>query len=134
MLYSINRGNVEGYDGDQSTVLHLVSSTEKVIQSGLGYVFTDGNAGTAISEFYDDVRDMSAVDWSVMPLQYWNATSLDPDRARRRSAEFLVYGSLPVTAIAYIGVSNRGTLATVRNLLDASGIHIEFGIKKNWYY
>jgi hypothetical protein len=46
---------------------------------------------TGLTDFYDDLNDLKEVDWNVMTLRIWKDTNDDPDRKRRRQAEFLVY-------------------------------------------
>ena len=41
MLFTINKGNVEGYTGGQEPIVHLVSSTEAVDAEELEWVFTE---------------------------------------------------------------------------------------------
>lgn len=62
MLFSIHRGQVPGYDGGQSSVVHLVTSTEAVASEPLPFVFTNGHADMDFSRFYNDLRDLDQVD------------------------------------------------------------------------
>jgi hypothetical protein len=105
MLYSIMRGNVEGVSSNQRRLVYLVSSTEAVYEAELPCVFSDGNAGTfGLTRFNSDPEALSThVDWSVMTLTMWNNTAADPDRMRRRMAEFLVREEVPLNLIAEIG-------------------------------
>lgn len=86
MLYTINRGNVKSYTQGQSTVIHLVSYVENIEVAGLSFVFTDGHAVMAFTDFFDDLNYLSAIDWDVMESRYWNDTNEDNDRKRRRQA------------------------------------------------
>ena len=58
MLYAIHRGAVEGYDDGQRSILHLTSTAELVVQSGLPFAFTEGHAEIAFSEFFDDLESL----------------------------------------------------------------------------
>jgi hypothetical protein len=49
MLFRIQRGGVEGVSSDPSRLAYVVSSTEAVLEAGLAYVFTDGNAAAAFT-------------------------------------------------------------------------------------
>ncbi len=69
------------YSEGQATVVHLVSSAQRVHAAGLEFVFTDGHAIMAISDFFQDLRDLDRVDWKVMQARYWADTQADADRS-----------------------------------------------------
>lgn len=92
MLYAIHNGAVVGYTGGQEPVVHLVSSVEDVRDSGLEWVFTEGHAEMAFSDFFGDLEDLDKVDWKVMGSSYWFDTNEDPATASegvKRSSLFI---------------------------------------------
>jgi hypothetical protein len=134
MLYAIHKGQVPSYDSGQSSVVHLVTSTEAVIAEPLPFVFTNGHADMAFSRFYDDLRDLDQVDWAIMGERYWNDTPEDGDRKRRRQAEFLVYRSLPWHLVAEIGVISRAVAEEVGTALEAAEHRPPVVVRPGWYY
>ena len=134
MLYSIHTGFVAGYEEGQRGVLHLVSSTETIRDAGLGFVFTDGHAVMALTAFYDDFADLGKIDWAVMKSKYWKDTQADPDRKRRRQAEFLVRQFLPFQYFSEIGVCTTATaVAAAAQLTDRAGAP-RVNVRTAWYY
>lgn len=109
MMYVISRGGVEGYDSNTKPVIYLVSSIERVQELDLSFAFSDGHPIMALSQFYNDIADLKKVDWEVMEARMWRATEEDPDpdKSRRRQAEFLVHRELPWDAVEYLAVKNR---------------------------
>ncbi len=134
MLYTINRGNVDGYPNGQNGVIHLVSSAEAIQDAGLIFAFTDGHGIMYLSEFYDDLADLDRVDWAVMALRYWHDTNDDNDRKRRREAEFLVHRFLPWSLIREIGVINDQMEADVRFAMTQAAHQPIVTIQCGWYY
>ncbi|MEA1933431.1 MAG: DUF4433 domain-containing protein [Thermodesulfobacteriota bacterium] len=134
MLYSINQGNVEGYDEGQGPVLHLVTSIKNVLDAGLGFVFTDGHGIMDFTDFYDDLKDLDHVDWDVMKATYWADTEDDTDRRRRRQAEFLIHEKLPFQYIEEIGVIDRTVQEEVESLMRASVFRPGVAVRRGWYY
>lgn len=134
MLYSINKGYVSGYVEDQTPIVHIVSSVEMILQTKHSFVFTDGHATLALSDFYTDIVDLSKIDWSVMKSQYWNDTPEHPDRKRRRQAEFLVYNKVSVAAFIGFGVINKHIATQLSTTLEQAKIEQPVRIKRDWYY
>ncbi|HYP02287.1 MAG TPA: DUF4433 domain-containing protein [Pyrinomonadaceae bacterium] len=134
MLYSIYRGNVEGYTEGQRPVLHLVSTAEQVVRSDLPFAFTNGHAEMATSHFYEDLTDLNNVDWTIMQATYWKDTPDDGTRKWRRQAEFLVHNRFPVSLIGEIGVISSQRAEEVKQILAAAGSEIQVAVRPNWYY
>ena len=59
-----------------------------------GIIFTDGNAASEKTIFYEDAADLDALDWDCLEAEYW--TDFD-DGARKRCAEALVPVRIPST-------------------------------------
>lgn len=132
MLYAINGGWVEGYNAGQRPVIYLCSSAESVSDAGLQWVFTEGHADMRFTDFFDDLNDLDKVDWNLMGSRYWNDTDEDPDRKRRRQAEFLVHEFFPWELVSYIGVYDRSIAAKVSETIK--GGSPEIGVEQGWYY
>lgn len=135
MLLSIKCGNVEGVDANQRRLVYLVSSTERVYDAGLACVFSDGNAATfGLTSFEaDPARFDDHVDWSVMKLRQWQNTDSDPDRMRRRMAEFLVHDALPIELIEAVGVHDAGVKAAFDEAVGESW-RLPVDVRREWYF
>ena len=136
MLYAIHTGFVEGYDGGQGAVIYLVSSVEQIARGNRAWCFTNGHAVEALTKFYDDLRHLDKVDWQVIEHWSWKNTEADPDRKRRKQAEFLVHKSVSWPWFHTIGVMKRKLAQRVGHILDKAGIahHPKIRIRPKWYY
>ena len=134
MLFTIGKGNVPGYDRGEDPIVHLVTSTEAVVTAGLQYAFTDGHSTMRFTEFFDNVADLSKVDWDIMETKYWRDTSDDNDRKRRRQAEFLVHEFCPWNIIEQIGVKTDAVRRQVTQIAQAVGHSPAVQLRRNWYY
>lgn len=134
MLYAIKMGNVEDCTAKQNDIIYLVSSAQRIQIEGIGFVFTDGHGIMTLSDFYNDLDDLSEIDWDIMKEKYWRDTFEDPDRKRRRQAEFLVFRQFAWNLVERIGVFNRTieqeVIHTISNASHKPPINIETG----WYY
>jgi hypothetical protein len=134
MLYAIHRGYVEGYEQGQAPLIYLVTKAQTVNNSGSEWVFTDGHATMAFSEFFDDLKDLDEIDWEVMESRYWSDTPTLPDRKRRRQAEFLTKDCCPWELFSEIGVINSRMESRVKRMLENSMHQPTVQIHRNWYY
>lgn len=134
MLYAIHRGGVDGYNGGQEPVLHLVAQAEQIANAGLTFTFTDGHAVMLLSEFYDDLADIHHVNLPLMQARYWFDTDAQPDRKRRRQAEFLVHEFLPWTFIEEIGVKTTKIKTAVEACLQHTDHAPPVIVRAGWYY
>lgn len=136
MLYTINKGNVEGYSEDQTRIIYLVSEVETIADSNLHFAFTDGHAIMAFTDFFDDLEYLNeAIDWEVMNARYWYDTDEHPDRKRKRQAEFLVYKFFPWQLVTEIGVKNYQIKTEVDKILEKNTTHQPpVKTRTAWYY
>ena len=134
MLYTISRGNVANCMGGQEAVLHLVSSAQAVESAGLQFVFTNGHGIMALTDFFEDLIQLDEVDWPLMSARLWNDTVTDPDRKRRRQAEFLVREFFPLTLVHEIGVKTSTMKTKVEDILRSMSYSLRVKVVPSWYY
>lgn len=132
MLYTISRGNVAGRV--QDSIVYLVSTVEAVHRAGLRYVFTDGHPIPAYTGFYDDLAHMTEVDWPLMKAKWWHYTQEDPDRPRRRQAEFLVHRRLPWELVDKIVVRSADIERLCYIVLRGQSHKPLVFVRRDWYY
>ena len=134
MLYAIHKGNVEGYEEGQSSVVYLISSTKIVGNSDLEFVFTDGHPVMSLTKFFNSTNYLNELDWSVMSSKMWTDTLDQPDRKRRRQAEFLVKGHFPWRLLTNMVVCNTATARQVAKLLSGQEHQPNVRIDKSLYF
>jgi len=129
MLYSIVNSGVK-----QREIVYLMSKTSNIHDSELPFVFTDGHAIMFLTEFYSSLDELEKVDWSIMNERYWSDTEEDPDRKRRRQAEFLVHKRVPMNQVIGFGVFDNEMKKKVEALLKAHQIVKPVAIRPHFYY
>ena len=108
MLYNIRTGY--GVDRHpQHEIIYLCCNVGQIVHSDLQWCFTDGNAAKRISAFYNDAARLDNLDWhSIQTTDFRdNNADGDPDRKRKKHAEFLVRNHLPIEFIQKIVVYNQ---------------------------
>jgi hypothetical protein len=136
MLLNLKTGQVQGYNQGQTPLIYLVTSVQRIQESGCQFVFSDGHGLAAYTGWYEDLRDLDKVDWQLVGERYWANRGDDNDRQRRKQAEFLVWQSVAWELIEKIAVLNRGVKRRVEDLLAQFPQinHPDVEIRRNWYY
>jgi hypothetical protein len=134
MLYAIHTRYVDGYEGDQDEIVHLVLAAETVAQQDR-FLITDGHACTPLSSQHADLAALDEViTWPIMRARYWSDNDEEGDRTRRRQAEFLVWSSVPFDAVRLIGVrTTKVARRAAESLVGASHVP-EIVVRPDWYY
>jgi ssDNA thymidine ADP-ribosyltransferase, DarT len=126
MLYKIKTGH--GVQRrPQSEIIYLACSFLDLTNSSLQWCFTDGNAAKYITEFYNTVDKIHDLDWRSIDATEWtdNNSDGDHDRMRKKHAEFLVRGHVPVHFIKWVIVLTREMKAFVEKLIQIRGLNIK---------
>lgn len=74
------------------------------------------------------------VDWELMEAVIWANTPEDGDRVRRRQAEFLVHGGVPLALIDELAVIDDAVRSRVQELLDRAGSALRVVVRPDWYF
>lgn len=135
MLYRLANDGVANYTEGQDPLIYLVSSTEAVAASGASFVFSDGNCASTVTRCANDLVLLdSLVDWEVMKARMWANTADDPDRKRRRGAEFLVHQRFPLECLSEVVVRRDTMKKQVNALLAAHRVALPVLVRPGWYF
>lgn len=133
MLYAIYKGQVAEYEKGQDQIIYLISRIDIIHNAGLDYVFTDGHAVMGFTDFFKNLKDLDKIDWEVMKSRYWFDTEEDPDRKRRRQAEFLVHKVVPIDILLGFAVKNDEMKQKVEAAIHKYNYDKPVAIR-HWYY
>jgi len=134
MLHSIQNGYQGVIKRSPEEIIYLISTFGDVNENDYKYVFSDGHGCHSMSQFFNDEENFDEVDWDAVKLKRWHDTEDDPDRKRRKQAEFLIYGDLPFSVIAGIVVYNESAEVNVVAKLAEHGVKCDVIVKSNLYY
>ena len=134
MLGAIHVGRVPSCPEGQRTMIHLMTSAQKVKGAGCSVCFTNAHAITRLANYFIDFEYLEHIDWPLMRATYWNDIPSDPDRSRRRQAEFLVHRFVPFEMIIGIGVISDAVREQVEADLEGATYRPSVKVKRGWYY
>jgi hypothetical protein len=136
MMLQLHTGRVDGYGEDQRPLIYLVSSAQSVKAANLRFVFSDGHGIARFTRWFDDLNDLSKVDWGMVNERYWPDRVDDMDRQRRKQAEFLIYRFCPWTMVQEIGVIDAAMHTNVEDILNLHNLAHQPVVRtrRDWYY
>ena len=130
MLYNIKNGFQNVTKRTQDEIIYLVTSYEKIAESGKPYIIYDGHAYHRMSRPFNTYEGLSYIDWRVIASNSWFDTEADPDRKRRKQAELLVYKSLPFNMVPGIATFSEIACDKVKGIVEDVNKSIKVFVKK----
>jgi len=134
MLYAYEKGRVTGKPEDQDEIIYFATTAERIVTQGYQFVFTDGHPVQEPKAFYNDLARIGEVDLPLMTQKYWFDTDSDPDRARRRQAEFLVRERFAWEHVWVIGVRTQAMREWVEHAVRDTPYKPSCIVRPEWYY
>jgi len=137
MMLNLKTGRVAGYEEGQEPLIYLVSTAQKIQQSGIPIVFSDGHGNVVrLTQWFNDLQDLDKVDWDVVYRRYWKDDVNDMDRQRRKQAEFLVYRFCDWSLIKEIAVIDSEVKSDIENTMwqFPKACWRPIQIRSDWYY
>ncbi len=91
---------------DMNNELCLIEISLASITYG-NFIFTDGNAASSQTQFFDNIKNLSELPWEVLKSKYWSDLE---DGKRKRCAEVMIFESIKPEYIQKIHCSSNETL------------------------
>ena len=92
-----------------------------------GVIFTNGNAASGSTKFFDDLENLDQLDWEILRAEYWSEFF---DGRRKRCAEVLVPRVLPFALVREMVVQNVDSLTAARAATRLRAIWV----KPDWFF
>ena len=134
MLLNIKTGFRGITKRNQSEIIFLCTHIKVIVDNGLEFCFTDGHAKDRLTTYYNQLSDLTQIDWLLAESSYWADTEDDPDRMRRKQAEFLVKNHVPVSCIAGIIVHDEEAAVKVKEIMERAGVQLPVHVDKSHKY
>lgn len=134
MLYQIAKGYEDVEKIPQSDIVYIVVNHNCIVQNGLDWFYADGHARHGMTRFYTDEQGFNDLDWDVIYARQWSNIEDDPDRQRKKQAEYMVKGNVPVNCFAYFLTFDEQSKQKVESLQSIAQTAIPVKISKLAYY
>lgn len=101
MLFVIQGGHLGVPQIHPENIVYCVTTVHKIIELKLDFMFTSGHAVSRLTTKHtaNDVQNINdLIDWKAVDAKYW-ISETDPDLKRKKEAEFLILGDIPLYAV-----------------------------------
>jgi len=136
MLYLLHMGNHPDldYHEGQGPIVHLQADLRRSVEwaehNNQKWTFTDCNAGSYLTSFYNSLGQLNEVNWEAVSATSWSDTLIKEGK----QAEFLMFDSFPWKLVDKIGAVNNRTLDRINHILKKSDHKPLAKLERNWYY
>lgn len=136
MLLNIKTGYRGVRQRSQSEIVYLCTHIETIIKTCREWCFTDGHAKDRLTTYLNQVDGLAQIDWNTVSSKYWSSTPEDPDKMRRKQAEFLVKTHVPAACFSGVIVHNETAGDKTKQIMNNIGITmpIHIDMNHNYYY
>ena len=136
MLLNIKTGYRGIQQRSQSEIIYLCTHIDDIVKTCPEWCFTDGHAKDKLTTYYNQLDELSQIDWDTVTNKYWSNTPEDPDKMRRKQAEFLVKAYVPTACFSGVIVHDEAASVRAGQIMSNVGITLPIFIDKNhkFYY
>jgi len=125
-------GGIRQQPNDEIVI--MVSNLYRVRDFALPFVFTDGHAYYAWSNFYTDLTDLHKIDWDIIQARNFRRDPDDPAKFERYQAEALVHGHCPVQALDGMVCYTESTKQQLDTWLQQRNLAMQVIARPGWYF
>jgi hypothetical protein len=125
MLLNIITGMYGLPQRPQRDIVLIHCPLPRITANGCRYVYTNGNAKVIISKVFTDLAQLDQLHWDDIFAHDFRIAVHGKDRIRRKQAEFLVHGRLPVHCIASLIVLDAERRTEMEALVSARSLDIK---------
>jgi hypothetical protein len=136
MMLQLKTGQVAGYAEGQDPLVYLTSTAQRVRDSEGHFVFSNGHGVATFTDWFDDLKRLDEVDWDMVDERYWRDSIEDPDRQRRKQAEFLIHRSCGWELIETVVVGFPHMRDQVEAIMGGFDERLRrpVAVRRDWYY
>lgn len=134
MMYNIYTGRAGVKSVANKDIVILVSSMHRIVESGLAFAFTDRHAYPVTTNYYNDLNDLSAIDWALLQQRNFQRDPDDPEKIERYQAEALVHKHMPINALLGAVCYTQSVQQNLQQQANVQGVTLDIHCLPGWYF
>lgn len=136
--FSVMMKNIQSGRGVQQRnnedIVILVSSLPHLQNLGLRFVFTNAHAYPSWTEYFDQLNDLTKIDWKILQHRDFKRDEDDPQKMERYQAEALIYSFVPVEGILGMICYTDEVRLSIEEELQKRKLTLPIHTRKEWYF
>jgi hypothetical protein len=134
MLYNIKTGFGDVIQRPNGDIAIVVSSLLKLQETNTRFVFTNGHAYMAGTDFFDDLAELSQIDWKILQNRDFQNNPDDPGKLGRYQAEALAYRHVPLNALLGIVCYDMASVNKIASNAQTRNLPVSVKCLPDWYF
>lgn len=134
MLKNIHTGwgGIKKRENDEIVI--LVSSLHRIQQAGLPFLFTNSHAYYKWADFYNNLKDLDNIDWSLLQRRDFRRDPDDPGKFERYQAEALIHQHCPVSCLLGVICYTQELKQQIDQQIQARKLTLEVYARPGWFF
>lgn len=134
MMYNIHTGRGGVRSVANRDIVILVSSLHKIAELCLSFVYTDRHAYPVTAHYFNDLDNLSAIDWPLLQQRNFQRDPDDPEKIERYQAEALIHRYVPIQALlGAICYTPQVQLELQQQAAELGGA-LDIHCRPSWYF
>lgn len=134
MMYNIYTGRGGIRHVSNADIVILVSNLRKVSDLGLPFVFTDRHAYPITANYFNNLDDLTEIDWKLLQQRNFQRDPDDPEKVERYQAEALIHRHVPIEALLGAVCYTQQVEQELRELTDGLKVKLDIKCIPRWYF
>ncbi|MBE4586053.1 hypothetical protein BOO29_14030 [Vibrio navarrensis] len=134
MMYNIYTGRGGVKKVSNTDIVILVSSMYRVTEIGLPFVFTDRHAYPVTTNYYNNLADLTAIDWALLQQRNFQRDPDDPEKVERYQAEALIHRHMPINALLGAVCYTQNVQQELQEQANGLGVKLDIHCIPGWYF
>ncbi|MFT5324182.1 MAG: hypothetical protein ACI8P0_002042 [Planctomycetaceae bacterium] len=134
MMYNIKTGYNDVTQRSSEEIVILVSSLHRLAELEVPFAFTNGHAYPPVTEYFESIDDLDAIDWKILQARDFSRDLEDPGKTNRYQAEALAFREVPINALLGIGCYNANARKRLNQEVEKRELQVSVKTLPNWYF
>lgn len=133
MMYNIKTGMGVTKVPNEEIVI-FVSRLPRLLELGIGFVFSDRHAYLRAANFYSTLDDLEEIQWKLLQERDFKRDPDDPEKIERYQAEALVHGHVPLEALLGAVCYTEPVKDSINQMVVSRNLKFQVVRQTGWYF